>query len=142
MDAAKSVGIVMCALLLAGAGSSQPGPRGVSDREVAASVPEEFKALWEGGLSMDKVAETWKAFPYDRIDLERSACFGTCPEYRVSLFRGGRAELHGVRYTDRLGDYGGKVYVGDYGKRDSVDALCVRRIPSRGVTGGPDPSVA
>jgi hypothetical protein len=52
---------------------------------------------------------TWKAFPYDRIDLERTACFGMCPAYRVSLFRGGRAESHVTQYTERLGDFEGKV---------------------------------
>lgn len=106
----------MCALLLAGGHGVQSRQGGVSNREVASGVPVEFKSLYEGGVPTDKVPEVWAGFPYDRIDLERTACFGTCPIYRVSLFRGGRAEWRGVRYTERTGDFEGKVNIFDYGK--------------------------
>jgi hypothetical protein len=108
--------IAICALVLGGPATGQPGQRGVSNREVAAAVPAEFRPLYEGGIQRDKVPDVWAGLPYDRIDLERTVCFGTCPIYRVSLFRGGRAEWSGVRYTERMGDFEGKTNVFDYGK--------------------------
>lgn len=109
-------GIAMFALLLAGADSVQSRQGGVSNREVASAVPAEFKALYEGGVPTDKAPGVWEGFPYDRIDLERTGCFGTCPIYRVSLFRGGRAEWRGVRHTERTGHFEGEVNIFDYGK--------------------------
>jgi len=116
MGGRTAVGTAIGALLLASANAPQPGQRGVSNREVASGVPVEFKSLYGGGIPSDTVPGVWAGFPYDRIDLERTGCFGTCPIYRVSLFRGGRAELHGVRYMERIGDFEGKVNVFDYGK--------------------------
>lgn len=116
MELRTASGIVIGALLLAGAGVPQPKQRGMSNREVALTVPAEFKSLFDGGISTSKESDVWAGFPYDRIDLERTACFGRCPVYRVSLFKGGRAEWHGVRYTERAGDFEGKVNVFDYGK--------------------------
>lgn len=70
MGARTEVGMAICLLLLAGAVAGQPGQRGVSNREVASGVPQEFKALYEGGIPTGRVAEVWAGFPYDRIDLE------------------------------------------------------------------------
>ena len=116
MNQRTGVVVAVSVLFLTGGGFTQPGQRGVSNREVASAVPVEFKSLYEGGIPTGKVAAVWEGFPYDRIELERTACFGTCPVYRMTLFKHGRAEWRGVRHTDRTGDFEGAVSVFDYGK--------------------------
>jgi len=116
MTARFVAGLAVAVLLAATTGARQPGQGGVSNRDVAATVPDEFKALYDGGIRSGSEPETWAGFPYDRIDLERTACFGTCPVYRISLFRGGRAEMRASRYTEKTGDFGGTVGIFDYGK--------------------------
>src|SRR5262245_27898915 len=41
----------------------------------------------------------WAGFgarpPFDRIELERTECFGTCPAYTVTLWRDGQATYSG-----------------------------------------------
>lgn len=38
------------------------------------------------------------------ISLERTACFGTCPVYRVVIFRTGLVRFTGLRFTAHVGD--------------------------------------
>ena len=110
-------GIAMFSLLFGGLGlAAQIGQGDVSNREVAANVPAEFKQLYEGGIPSEQTPNVWAGFPYDSIELERTACFGTCPIYRVTLFRGGRAELRAVSWQERKGDFAGQVNVFDYGR--------------------------
>ena len=73
-------GITTFTLLVGGLGlSAQIGQGGVSNREIAANVPAEFKRLYDGGIPSDQVQNVWAGFPYDSIELERTACFGPCP---------------------------------------------------------------
>jgi hypothetical protein len=44
------------------------------------------------------------------ITLERTACFGTCPMYKITLRRDGTATYIGRRFVDRVGTYKGNVY--------------------------------
>lgn len=44
------------------------------------------------------------------ITLERTACFGTCPIYKITLRRDGTATYVGRRFVDRIGTYKGNVY--------------------------------
>jgi len=106
----------MCILVVSGPRAGQLGQGGVSNREVAARVPSEYKALYDGGIPTDQVPQVWAGFPYDRIELERTACFGTCPVYRVRLFKGGKAELHRIRFSEPIGEFEGTVSIFDYGK--------------------------
>src|SRR5262245_19894528 len=96
--------------------------RSVTNREVAARVPTPFKPLYEGGIGSSKAAAVWDGFPYDRITLERTACFGPCPVYTVTLSRNGGAQLHaeeslgGSTWHGKKGDYSGSVDIFKYGK--------------------------
>jgi hypothetical protein len=131
--------IAMCIVLTVESAAGQLGQGGVSNREVAASVPSEYKALYDGGIPTDQVSQVWAGFPYDSIELERTACFGTCPVYRVSLFKGGKAELHRIRYTDPVGDFEGTVSVFDYGKLCYlVKRLGFDELPARYAAGWTD----
>ena len=44
------------------------------------------------------------------ITLERTACFGSCPMYKVTLRRDGTATYVGREYVERKGTYKGQVY--------------------------------
>ena len=112
----KWAAVSACVVLSFSGAAGQPGQAGVSNQQVASGVPDEFKGLYEGGIPVDRVPQVWAGFPYDKIELERTACFGTCPVYRVSLFRGGRAQFHGARNTERIGEFEGQVSIFDYGK--------------------------
>jgi hypothetical protein len=39
----------------------------------------------------------------DRIDIRRSSCFGSCPQYSLTLFASGRVEFTGEMYVCALG---------------------------------------
>lgn len=39
------------------------------------------------------------------ISLERTACYGTCPIYKMEVFSDGSAFYHGERFVDHLGNY-------------------------------------
>ncbi|GEM_PF-2039011 len=47
-----------------------------------------------------------------RIVLERTPCFGTCPDYRLTLNADGTAEYVGGRFAPRQGSYKGTYYGG------------------------------
>ncbi len=49
--------------------------------------------------TVEKIAEEAAIFAY----LERGACFGHCPTYKVQIFESGKAEYHGIKNVPRLG---------------------------------------
>lgn len=44
------------------------------------------------------------------VSLERGACYGTCPVYKVTLKRDGTAIYEGKRFVERQGTYTGNIY--------------------------------
>lgn len=60
-----------------------------------------------------------------RIELERTACFGTCPEYTVTFDRDGAGRYHGQRFVQDLGDYLGR-----------IDTVAFRHLAERLLTSG------
>lgn len=44
------------------------------------------------------------------VTLERTACFGTCPVYKITLRRDGTATYVGREFVERKGTYSGKIY--------------------------------
>ena len=67
-----------------------------------ATVPAEFRFLYEGSIRSGQLLATWAALPYDRIILERSRCMVPCPAYKVTLHRGAPSG-QGETYEDRFG---------------------------------------
>lgn len=41
--------------------------------------------------------------------IERTACYGTCPTYRLTIYDDGLAVYEGIRFVDREGRYEGRV---------------------------------
>lgn len=80
------------------------------------SVPEYYRFLQHPGVGVDDVDSIWARLPYDSIYLKRDPCFGTCPIYDVTLYRGGRARYHGDRFVPNVGDFRGEVLLQDYGR--------------------------
>lgn len=111
----RNVFVAVICVLGSISSAHQLSQNAVSNKEVMASVPDEFKPLFDLGLTE---APVWSKFPYDRIELERTHCLvlGECPAYRVVLLRGGRAELYATSGYERKGNFVGTVRLHDYGK--------------------------
>ncbi|MBN2396066.1 MAG: hypothetical protein JXC36_06355 [Candidatus Atribacteria bacterium] len=65
-------------------------------------------------LKTPTIEQDWKAMPFDSLSLERSGCFGSCPEFSVIFYRGGKASYNGIAYTKLKGKYSGEVWLYDY----------------------------
>lgn len=39
------------------------------------------------------------------FEMERTACFGTCPVYKITFYKNGQATYHGKQHTGKLGVY-------------------------------------
>lgn len=51
-----------------------------------------------------------EAWQITEVSLERGACFGPCPIYKITIKRDGTAIYEGKRFVERLGMYRGTVY--------------------------------
>lgn len=80
------------------------------------SMPAHYRFLQHPAVGMEDVDSIWAALPYDSIYLRRDPCFGTCPMYDATLYRGGRARYHGIRFVEREGEVQGEVTLQDYGR--------------------------
>tara|TARA_B110000444_G_scaffold234412_1_gene244693 strand:+ start:917 stop:1375 length:459 start_codon:yes stop_codon:yes gene_type:complete len=49
----------------------------------------------------------------DRVQLQRTGCFGTCPIYKVAIFGNGIVAYEGKAYTDYEGKYMGQIDLDD-----------------------------
>ena len=93
-------------------------------------VPEYYRFLQHPGVGMEDMDSVWARLPYDSIYLRREPCFGTCPAYDATLYRGGKARYHGERFVPSLGDYRGEVTVQDYGRISYLlDKLAFMSLP-------------
>jgi len=43
------------------------------------------------------------------ISLERTACYGTCPVYQVTIFADGKVRYEGKNHVDQMGIYSGRI---------------------------------
>lgn len=89
--------------------------------ETLNDIPPEYRFLYDWARGTE---ETRAALPYTAITLDRTGCLGTCPSYRVTLFRDGRAQYEGRAFTARKGNYSGTIIRGTYGHLCyAIDAL-------------------
>jgi hypothetical protein len=79
-------------------------------------IPPQYRFIQDSGVDRDKIAATWDALPYTKIELERTECFGTCPSYIVTFNAGGSAHYVGRAYTAQTGEFDGEVDLTDYGR--------------------------
>ena len=77
--------------------------------ETISNVPDIYKPLYLGNLSADKIEAFRSALPYESISLERTPCSGSCPVYRVTLHRSGKAELEAKAFLPKPGEFTGQV---------------------------------
>jgi hypothetical protein len=81
-----------------------------------AAWPEPYTFIHEdAGVSIDRYEEALQALPFERIELERTACFGACPIYTVTLFRNGDARYHGEEFVKNKGDFTGSIHISAFG---------------------------
>src|SRR5258708_3948269 len=48
------------------------------------------------------------------ITLERTACFGTCPVYKVTLYSDGKVAYEGKEFVKEVGERSGKISAADF----------------------------
>jgi hypothetical protein len=85
-------------------------------KAVQQDSPDLYRFLDQPGVGMEDVDSIWARLPYDSIYLRREPCFGTCPMYEATLYRGGRARYTGTRFVENVGEYKGEVTLQDYGR--------------------------
>jgi hypothetical protein len=78
--------------------------------------PDHYGFLGQPGVGMEDVDSIWARLPYDSIYLRREPCFGTCPMFEATLYRGGRARYTGTRFVENVGEFKGEVTLQDYGR--------------------------
>jgi hypothetical protein len=79
--------------------------------------PEPYTFIHESaGVSIGRYEQALQALPFERIELERTACFGACPIYTVTLFRDGKARYHGEAFVKNEGDLTGRIHISDFGR--------------------------
>jgi hypothetical protein len=79
--------------------------------------PEPYTFIHEdAGVSIGRYEEALQALPFERIELERTACFGCCPIYTVTLFRDGKARYHGEAFVKNEGDFTGSIHISAFGR--------------------------
>lgn len=82
----------------------------IVDAEREAAIVEQMKneKLPNEGEDYYKMIE--KEFPINAVArIQRTACFGRCPIYTLTLFEDGRVEYFGKKFTPREGRFEGKV---------------------------------
>lgn len=80
-------------------------------------VPERYAFLYDPfaahGVEREELAAE---LPYERIELERSGCFGSCPAFLLRLDRDGRATWEGRAYSEPGGNRTGSVGLVDFAR--------------------------
>ena len=91
-----------------------PGDRLPEVTGAPSGVPKGFSFLYDFGIRMQPNPAAQAALPFQSITLRRSACFGTCPVYRVTLNADGTAVYEGVAHVSRMGKFIGHVPFYDF----------------------------
>jgi hypothetical protein len=82
-----------------------------------AAWPEPYTFIHgDAGVSIGRYEQALQALPIERIELERTGCFGACPIYTVTLFRNGDARYHGEEFVRNKGDFTGSIHISAFGR--------------------------
>lgn len=103
-----SVGLTILAI------AQSAGCRQVAQQEQPGS--QLYRFLAQPGVGVESVDSIWARLPYDSVYLRREPCFGACPIYEATLYRGGKARYTGTRFVEQIGTYQGEVTLQDYGR--------------------------
>jgi hypothetical protein len=79
-------------------------------------VPKRYFYIADGVMPSERIEEARSMLPFERIQLERTGCFGTCPIYSVVFHRSGLAEYSGSSGVERLGNWVGSIPVSEFGR--------------------------
>jgi len=72
------------------------------------------RILDDGPAPLLDEAVILSSIPIDSISLERTPCFGSCPDYTVKFTKTGSAEMQGGTYAARKGKWHSKIAVRDF----------------------------
>lgn len=81
---------------------------GLNDDRAIEGVPSRYRPIYDGFLGYREDGSR-DVLPFESITLERTACFGSCPVYKVTLFRNGEARLEAEAHMPLNGVYRGKI---------------------------------
>lgn len=79
-------------------------------------IPARYFYLREGIIRSEDAESARAALPFERIAMERTSCFGTCPVYTVVFHRSGLVEYSGKQHVERLGRWTGRLGVLELGR--------------------------
>ncbi|SRR6266481_5874787 len=113
---AKTFPLLSLALLAVCSQPKTPAAPHLLAPKTAEAVPSIYRPLYYGGIGVEQAIALRANLPYESITLERTGCFGTCPIYRVTLWRSGKAELEAKRHLPKLGNFSGEVDLSDYAR--------------------------
>lgn len=111
--------LLLCVSLGAAPPANQEAPvlPGQGSGDVSpAEWPAPYSYIREGSIPGSTVEAVLAALPFEKIELERTACMGPCPVYTVTFHRDGRADYHGGFHAERRGRFSGKVDPFSYGR--------------------------
>ena len=69
-----------------------------------ATVPPAYAFLYEPAIFQENEERIRSGIPYQRIELIRTPCFGSCPVYSVEFEKDGRASYDGWEFEVRPAD--------------------------------------
>jgi hypothetical protein len=78
--------VMMFASSVAGVRAAQEA--GVARPASSSDVPKHFQFLYKPTFETGGMVEAWAGLPFDTITLERTRCYGECPAYKVTFYRG------------------------------------------------------
>src|SRR6185436_18117635 len=65
--------------------------------------------LCQGTAFSKAVAADAGRRPTKVITLERTVCFGACPNYKLTIFSDGRVSYEGIRFVKKMGKATGRI---------------------------------
>jgi len=108
---------VLLGLLLYGAlPLAAPAPQQKPEPPPAGDVDWPAPYAFIHAEDWDSAAQQVATLPYDRIELERTTCFGSCPAVTVTFHRDGRATFVGREWAEREGRFSGEISTLEFGR--------------------------
>ena len=77
---------------------------------------EPYAYIHENSLGNRSEGQVLQSLPFERIELQRTGCFGTCPIFTVTLFRNGNARYHGEGFVSNIGGFSGSIDPFSFGR--------------------------
>jgi hypothetical protein len=113
---ALAAGLVILGLVgCTRAGTSAPPEQALPQAADLHAIPERYAFLYDARALFSQPEELWESLPLASISLERTGCYGTCPQYSVRFEHGGLAGYDGRDFAPQQGRWTGDVGLYGFG---------------------------